>query len=88
MAEKYLKALLQELGLPIQRTHDLLELLFNLTPHYPDLRRLKRGLELLTPFAVDARYPGFHARKRQAAAALRWAERVRTECRKLLEIKR
>ena len=26
---------------------------------------------------MDARYPGFDATKRQAAAALRWAERVR-----------
>jgi HEPN domain-containing protein len=67
----YLKALLQELGLPIKRTHDLLDLLHDLSSHHPGLRSLRRGLDFLTPFAVDVRYPGFHARKRQAQAALR-----------------
>ncbi len=87
MAEKYLKALLQELGLPVTRTHDLLELLRDLVSHYPGLRTLRRGLEFLTKFAVDTRYPGFHARKRQVEAALRWAERVRDACRSLLGIR-
>jgi hypothetical protein len=37
---------------------------------------------------VDTRYPGEHANKRQAQAALRWAERVRDEARSLLKIRR
>lgn len=87
MAEKYLKALLQESGLPIKRTHDLTELLPDLLSFYPGLRNLRRGLDFLTPFAVDVRYPGFRARKRQVEAALRWSDRVRDACRSLLGIR-
>jgi HEPN domain-containing protein len=87
-AEKYLKALLQELGLPVTRTHDLEALRVELLPHCRSLRSLRRGLEFLTDFAVDVRYPGKRARKRQATAALRWTERVRTEARSLLGLDR
>src|ERR1700687_4494937 len=75
-AEKYLKALLEELGHPVPKTHDLDGLRNLLRPSYPTLGRLRRGLLFLTDFAVDTRYPGNRTSKRQAAAALRWAERV------------
>ena len=45
---------------------------------------VRRGLLFLSDFAVDTRYPGSNASKRQAVAALRWAERVRTPARALL----
>ena len=83
-AEKYLKALLEELGLAIPKTHDLEDLLDLLLPHHASLSRCRRGLRLLTGFAVDPRYPLWHATKRQAASALRWAGRVRDACRTLL----
>jgi hypothetical protein len=51
-----------------------------LAPHHPVLRSLRRGLDFLTRFAVDTRYPGDSASKRQAAASLRWAGRVRGAC--------
>ena len=51
------------------------------------LRSLRRGLIFLTDFAVDPRYPGDNTSKRQAAAALRWAYRVRGVCRDLLGIR-
>jgi HEPN domain-containing protein len=86
-AEKYLKALLQELGLAVTRTHDLEALRVQLLPHHPSLRSLRRGMEFLTDYAVDVRYPGKRARKRQATAALRWAGRVRTGARALLGIR-
>jgi HEPN domain-containing protein len=86
-AEKYLKALLQELGIAITRTHDLEALRVQLLPHHPSLRPFSRGLEFLTEFAVNARYPGKKVCRRQAAAALRWANRVRTEARALLGIR-
>jgi HEPN domain-containing protein len=86
-AEKYLKALLQELRLAITRTHDLEFLRVQLLPHNPRLRSLRRGLELLTNYAVDVRYAGKRARKRQAIAALRWADRVRTLSRLILGIR-
>ena len=83
-AEKYLKALLVELGIPFPRTHDLDRLLLALLPTHPQLRTLRRGLLFLTEFAVEARYPGLNTSKRQATSALRWAERVRQAVRSLL----
>jgi HEPN domain-containing protein len=83
-AEKYLKALMADLGLTIPRTHNLIALLRLLAPHHGTLRILRRGLDFLTRFAVDTRYPGDNATKRQAASALRWAGKVRLACRKLL----
>jgi HEPN domain-containing protein len=86
-AEKYLKGLLEELGLTVPKTHELDLLLTLLTPYHPKLRSTRRGLNFLTGFAVEARYPGRNATQRQAVAALRWAGRVRTESRALLRIR-
>jgi HEPN domain-containing protein len=86
-AEKYLKGLLEEQGLLIPKTHDLDQLLTLLLPHHSSLRALRRGLTFLTNFAVGVRYPGDDASKRQAVAALRWADRVRTAARALLGIR-
>jgi HEPN domain-containing protein len=80
-AEKLLKAMLQELGLPIPRTHDLEDLLARLLPHDAALRPLRRGVKFLATFAVEYRYPGQSATKRQAQAILRWALRVLAEIR-------
>jgi HEPN domain-containing protein len=85
-AEKYLKALLAELGQSIHRTHNLDDLLAQLLPYHSSLRSLRRGLIFLTRFAVDTRYPGESASKRQATAALRWAGKVRDACRKLVKL--
>jgi HEPN domain-containing protein len=84
--ERYLKALLKEASVKIPRTHVLVVLLLLLPPHYR-LRGLNRGLKFLTRFAVETRYPGKSATKRQAAAALRWAGKVRDACRPLLGIR-
>jgi HEPN domain-containing protein len=80
-AEKYLKALLQEQGNIVPRTHSLHHLLALLLPRDGDLKALHRGLRMMGRFAVDVRYPEFNATKRQASAALRCAERVRREIR-------
>lgn len=48
------------------------------------MSKLRRGLDFLTRFAVDTRYPGESASKRQADSALRWAGKVRGACRTLL----
>ena len=69
-AEKYLKGLLEEGDLIVPRTHDLEDLLDRLISIHPSLSGLRRGLKFLIQFAVDARYPGFSATKRQAHAAL------------------
>src|SRR5262249_28387319 len=79
--EKYLKGLIEELGLPVPKTHYLATLLTTLAPHHLTLRPLRRGLLFLSDFAVGGRYPGKNAKKRQATAALRWVEKVRTPAR-------
>jgi HEPN domain-containing protein/predicted nucleotidyltransferase len=82
-AEKYLKGLMEEAGLSIPKTHELTDL----RPHHPSLGSLRRGLQFLTHFAVETRYPGDSATRRQATSALRWAGRVRTTVRALLGIR-
>src|SRR5579871_723194 len=64
-AESYLKALLQETGLPAPRTHDLDPLLQLLLPGHRSLRPLRRELKTLTRYAVEYRYPGVSANSRQ-----------------------
>jgi hypothetical protein len=68
----------------VPRTHNLDDVLTLLVPYHASLRPLKRGLIFLTRFAVDTRYPGDNASKRQATAALRWAEKGRAAARALL----
>jgi hypothetical protein len=76
--------LLEELGLVVPRTHNLDDVFNLLRPHHPGLRSLRRGFIYLTNFAVDIRYPGRRASKRQATAALRWVDKVRPAARGLL----
>ena len=86
-AEKYLKSLLVELGLDVPRTHNLVALLPLLVPYYSQLRRFRRGVDFLTRFATETRYPGESATGRQAKASLRWASKVRDACRPLLGLR-
>jgi hypothetical protein len=44
-------------------------------------------MRFLTEFAVDTRYPGASATKRQARAALRWAGQTRDAARPILGIR-
>lgn len=83
-SEKYLKALLQELGESVPKTHDLVELLGLILPHDATLASFERRLETLGQYAVDYRYPGKCVTTRGMAAALRHAERVRAVVRSLL----
>jgi HEPN domain-containing protein len=80
-AEKFLKALLQELGAVVPRTHELNDLLDLLLPHDATLVPLRRGLKGLTRYAVEFRYPGKRATTQRMQAALRLAERVGRELR-------
>jgi HEPN domain-containing protein len=77
-ADKYLKALLQEFGSVVPRTHNLRDLLDLLLPFDRTLAPLRRGLKTLTRYAVDFRYPGVRATSQRMHAAPRHAERVRT----------
>jgi HEPN domain-containing protein len=82
--EKYLKALLQEVGAVVPRTHNLKELIDLLIPHYPALKAIRRSTQALTKYAVEYRYPGMSATLRQMTSALRIAERARTQLRNRL----
>jgi HEPN domain-containing protein len=86
-AEKYLKALLQELGLAVPRTHILNDLLNLLLPRDATLGALRRALKSLTPYAINFRYPGVRATTRRMQVALRQAERVRRELRARLGLR-
>jgi HEPN domain-containing protein len=80
-AEKYFKALLQELGVVAPRTHDLDSFVVLLLPHDATLQPLRRGLDVLSRYAVEDRYPAERATTRQMQSALRKAERIRAEVR-------
>jgi HEPN domain-containing protein len=83
-AEKYFKVLLQELGLVVPRTHDLDSLLALLLPSDATLGPLRRGLDVLSRYAVEYRYPSERATTRQMQSALRKAERIRAAIRSRL----
>ncbi len=85
-AEKYLKALIQELGQVVPHTHDLGTLLGSLQVHHPQLLILRKQLKTLTRYAVEYRFPGVKATKRKAEAALRHAEKVRSAVRERLGV--
>jgi HEPN domain-containing protein len=86
-AEKYLKALLQEWTLPIQRTHDLGRLLDVLLPLDSTLKPLRRNVDRLTDYAVDIRYPGTRTTGRQVRAALQHMETARLALRSKLGLR-
>ena len=85
-AEKYLKALLQENGLVVPRTHELADIVDLLLPTFASLARLRRRAGAMTRYAVDYRYPGEMASKRQMEAALRHVDQIRLECRNKLNL--
>ena len=76
-----MKALLQELGANVPRTHDLEDVIDLLLPHDATLAALRRSAASLTKYAVEYRYPGMRATTRQMKSALKVAERVRAEAR-------
>ena len=56
-AEKFLKAFLVGKGRTYPITHDLLAILENILPINLDAEQLRDNLALLTPYAVEVRYP-------------------------------
>ena len=84
--EKYLKALLQESGIPIPRTHHL-EKLVDLLPPDPVWAGIRPRLIALNPYAVEFRYPGMTANKAALRDAMAACRAVRTHARFLLGLK-
>jgi HEPN domain-containing protein len=76
-AEKYLKALFIETGLPLTRTHDLEILLTQLLPFARELNELLSPVRILSAMAVEVRYPGMVADEDDAIEALCSANKIR-----------
>ena len=70
-AEKYLKARLQEAGIPFGRSHHLSVLLDLVLPLEPMWEACRTDLTVLTAFAVEFRYPGESADRALAKEAVR-----------------
>jgi HEPN domain-containing protein len=87
--EKYFKALMQEVGMPILKIHGLVELLDLILVEAPELKRFRRGRRLndLSQFAVDARYPGKKATGVDARSGLKLADKIRQEIRTRLGLR-
>jgi len=75
--EKYLKAELNEAGMLIDKTHDLADLLKQVSVFEPSQTSLQPQADFLTDFAVQSRYPGWRATKARAKQAIRDCREVR-----------
>jgi len=84
--EKYLKAWLQEAGVPVPRTHDLGELLALILPTLPAWSQWQPDFKRITEYAVDARYPGESATADDAQHAMRICNVVRHAVRASLKL--
>jgi len=87
-AEKYLKALLQEFGHTIVRTHNLETLATPLSAAFPALHELAPRFRALTAYAVESRYPGKSSDRALARDAVAHCGVIRTAMRKALRIRR
>ena len=87
--EKYPKAWLQENNIPIQRTHNLNDLLDLMLPTMPAWRVWQKDLSTLTKHAVDSRYPEEIATESDAENVMRICGEIReTVCTELKLMKR
>ena len=84
--EKYLKARLEEAGLPIPKVHALTVLLKLLTPVEPLWSTFQPTAKHLTSYAVEFRYPGHIATKQDAKVALKDCRAIRKEVRLSLHL--
>lgn len=77
VAEKYLKAFLQENGQPIPRTHNLSELLVICMRVVPAFLLIQPDLDVLENYSIQFRYPGQTADKHDGQVALKSVKVVR-----------
>ena len=85
-AEKYLKAWLEELGLPIPLTHNLILLLTQIREIEPEWSVLQPELTALNAYSVATRYPGQTASKLNAQHAIKDGKTVRLAMREAFEL--
>jgi len=79
--EKYLKAILQEACLPIERTHNLIVLLNAINSIAPLLESFRENMKWLSAYATNFRYPGESASKENAVLACKLCVSIRDEIR-------
>ena len=84
LAEKYLKAFLQENDQAVPKTHSLIDILALVLQLDGIFQLIRPDLERLGRFAVRFRYPGDKADREEAKAAYRSAEVVRQFVRGIL----
>jgi len=75
--EKYLKARLEEAGIPFPRIHDLERLLALAVTVEPLWASLRPSMATLSDYAVEVRYPGRTASPVEARSLLRATTRIR-----------
>lgn len=85
-AEKYLKAWLQEHNIPIQRTHNLEELLNLILPTIPEWSSWETDLSKLSEHAVETRYPAKSPSLNDVEHAMQICEKVRHAVRTQLKL--
>jgi HEPN domain-containing protein len=85
--EKYLKARLEEAGLNVPKTHDLLHLLNLATPTEPLWSSYHAAFSLLVSYAVQTRYPGHSVTKNDAHHAIKLCREFRKEARRALGLR-
>lgn len=79
--EKYLKARLEEGGMNVPRTHELVALLQLLLPAEPMWASFAPALRRLNDYAVKFRYPGHVATRADARQALKACRSIRADVR-------
>jgi len=79
--EKYLKAALQQEGIPFSRTHDLTILLGLLPEESGPWSQFRDSMEWLSAFAVEVRYPGESATQEAATRAIEIMRQLRDHLR-------
>ncbi len=84
--EKYLKAWLQESNSPVQRTHNLEELLGLIVPTQPVWHQWQSDFKIITAYAVDPRYPGDSATPDNTQHAMHICNEVRQAVRAHLKL--
>lgn len=84
--EKYLKATLVQHGVTPRKIHDLASLMRECLVWQPLWSAMIKDLELLSQYAVAARYPGETATREKAQAAIAAMKRCRLEIRESLKL--
>lgn len=85
--EKYLKARLVEAGISFPKSHDLFLLVNLVVVVEPRWLAFASAAKAITNYAVDFRYPGHSATRREARSAMKHSRIIRSAVRRSLGLK-